>query len=60
MAEGFSKAMSGKGRHFFFHGAFRTKEDAVKMEQTIPGSFVHRVKIKGSARYLVLSERKRP
>lgn len=47
----------GLGRMVEFHGAFKTKADAVARERTIPGAYVQETKIKGKVRYAVLTRR---
>lgn len=49
--------MAKRGRMVEFHGAFGTKAKAKKKERATPGSFIDRVRIKGTVRYLVLTRR---
>lgn len=45
------------GRMVEFHGAFKSKADAVAKERTIPGAYVQETKVKGQTRYAVLTRR---
>jgi len=48
--------MAGKGRKFKFHGAFKSKADAVRKERAV-GGFIREFKVKGQTRYTVMTER---
>jgi hypothetical protein len=50
-------SMAGVGKKFEFHGAFASKEDAVKKEQEV-GGFIRERVIHGKIRYFVLTEKK--
>lgn len=47
----------GLGRMVEFHGAYKTKADAVAKERKIAGAYVQETKIKGQVRYAVLVRR---
>lgn len=47
--------MAGRGRHFVFHGAFKTKRKARAAERK--GEFIRKAKVRGKRRFLVLSAR---
>lgn len=47
-----------QGQKFAFHGAFGTKAKARAKERTVPNSFIRRVSIRDSVRYVVLTGRK--
>lgn len=49
--------MAGRGKKFDFHGAFWSKEEAVRKEQEVQG-FIRERKIGGRTRYYVLTARK--
>jgi len=51
--------MAGKGKRFFFHGAFKSKAAAKRKEKRGKKFFILKVKIKGRTRFDVLSRRKR-
>lgn len=53
---------AGQGQYFRFHGAFISKDDAVRKEKTTPGSFMHKRYIPGweKARYIVMTPQKNP
>jgi hypothetical protein len=45
--------MSGRGRNFTFHGAYKKKSDAVHEEKKVHG-FIRHTKIHGHWRYVVM------
>lgn len=47
----------GIGRMVEFHGAFKTKADAVVRERQTPGAYIQVTRIKGNVRYAVLRRR---
>lgn len=52
--------MAGTGKRFKFHGAFKTKKDAVAKERNAACNskcFVLPRRVRGSRRYLVLERR---
>lgn len=51
--------MAKRGRKVTFHGAFGSKEKARTKEQRTPGAFVREIKVRGSRRWVVMTERKR-
>lgn len=51
--------MAKSGRKVKFHGAFKSKDKARAKEARTPGAFIREYTIRGSRRYVVMSERKR-
>lgn len=51
--------MAKRGRKVTFHGAFKTKARAVRKEHRLKHAYVHKAKIKGHTRYMVLTRRRR-
>jgi len=51
-----NNVVAGKGRKFKFHGAFSSKRDAKRKERQT-GGFIRRVKIRGSTRFVVMTQR---
>ena len=49
--------MAGKGRKVTFHGAFKSKEDAVRKERSVKGSYIEEITVRGHKRYAVISRR---
>jgi hypothetical protein len=49
--------MAGRGKTKEFHGAFKSKREAVKEERKV-GGFILKRKIEGHLRYLVLTNKK--
>lgn len=49
--------MAKKGRRVTFHGAFKSKERAVRKERAVHG-FIERKTMRGSIRYVVMTRRK--
>jgi hypothetical protein len=48
--------MSKRGRSVTFHGAYSSKADAKRKERQVHG-FIKRTKVRGSTRYVVMTER---
>lgn len=50
--------MAGRGRRVTFHGAFKTKAQAVRRERARPGSFIRRYKMRRlGLRFVVMREK---
>lgn len=49
--------MAGKGRRVQFHGAFKSKADAVKKERRTSGGYIQTIRVRGQRRYVVVSRR---
>lgn len=49
--------MAGIGKQFNFHGAFDSKEAAVKKEREV-GGFIRERRVHGKVRYFVLTVKK--
>jgi hypothetical protein len=48
--------MAKRGRKVTFHGAFKSKADAVAKERRV-GGFIKAVTVRGSRRYVVMTRR---
>lgn len=49
--------MAGTGKKYKFHGAFKSKQKAVRRESARPGSWIERTTIRGRTRYLVVTKK---
>jgi hypothetical protein len=50
--------MAGKGRKVMFHGMFTSKEKARRKEASVGnGAYIEEVKVRGKARYAVITRR---
>lgn len=49
--------MAKRGRRVTFHGAFKSKADAVRKESRTAGAFIKPITVRGQKRYAVLSRR---
>lgn len=50
--------MAKRGKRVTFHGAFKSKADAVRKERSV-GGFIQPRNIRGHRRYVVMTERAR-
>jgi len=51
--------MAGRGRGYWFHGAYKLKRDAERKEAATPGGFIRLYDMRGGRRWLVMSPRRR-
>lgn len=49
--------MAGKGKKFKFHGAFKSKKDAMLKEAVTPKAFIKETIINGQKRYMVMTSK---
>jgi hypothetical protein len=47
--------MAFRGKQMTFHGAFSSKERAVRKERDTAGAFIRKRRIRGRTRYVVMS-----